>query len=84
MSQVILPRQETELLNKGLQYNLHFKNEIWIEGLAFEAETASSQMNVTDRECMRQLISKNLTTQIKTVKHSILGKRDKNGTSLRI
>jgi hypothetical protein len=37
-----------KLINKGLQYNLHFKKKYWTETLALEAETAISHLSITD------------------------------------
>jgi hypothetical protein len=40
---------EIQLLNKGLKYILQYKNKIWIETLALEAETAISNLNLINK-----------------------------------
>jgi hypothetical protein len=38
------------LLEKGLKYNLHTKKKNWLVNLALEAETAITQLPITDSE----------------------------------
>jgi hypothetical protein len=42
-ARTIFTGDETQLLNKGLKYNLHYKHKNWIETLAIEADTAIRQ-----------------------------------------
>jgi hypothetical protein len=37
---------EIQLLNKGLKYNLHYKNKKWIETLALKAKTAITNLDI--------------------------------------
>jgi hypothetical protein len=37
---------DIQLLNKGLKYNLHYKNKKLIQTLALEAETAISNLDI--------------------------------------
>jgi hypothetical protein len=39
---IIFTKEEMMLLNRGLQYNLHYKNKDWLKKLALEADTAIS------------------------------------------
>jgi len=41
------------LLNKGLKYNLRYKQKDWIRTLALEAEKAISQLPISEQEYMR-------------------------------
>ena len=45
-----LSEDEITLLNKGLKYNLSFKNKNWIRNLALEAGTAINYLPETERE----------------------------------
>jgi hypothetical protein len=49
-----------QLLNKGLEYNLHYKHKNWIKTLATEADTTINQLNETKHIYMRQLVANNL------------------------
>jgi hypothetical protein len=63
------------LLSKGLKYNLHHKHNKWIETLAFEAETAISNPDVTEQNYYRHTVARN----IKNIswKDNITDKRNK-------
>jgi hypothetical protein len=52
--------EETQLLSKGLKYNLHHKHKDWIETLALEAETAISKLNITEQNYYRHAVAKNI------------------------
>ena len=44
---------ELSLLNKGLKYNLSYKNKNWIQTLALETETAITQLPQQEQEYVR-------------------------------
>jgi exonuclease III len=48
---------EMALLQKGPKYNLHSKKKNWLRNLALEAETAVTQLPITDRKFYRKLIA---------------------------
>jgi hypothetical protein len=58
-------KKEIHLLNKGLQYNLHYKEKLWIETLALEAETAISYLDASEQDHMRHLVANNLKHLVK-------------------
>jgi len=41
--------EELNLLNKGLKYNLNYKNRNWIQTLALETETAVAQLHAQEQ-----------------------------------
>jgi hypothetical protein len=45
------------LLQKDLKYNLHTKQENWIQDLALEAETAIQKLPASDRDTYRHLVA---------------------------
>jgi hypothetical protein len=51
---------ETQLLEKGLKYNLHKKPKDWIKTLALEADTAISHLSTRIQPYMKQLVAYNL------------------------
>jgi hypothetical protein len=65
LTQIQFTEQEINLLNKGLQYNLHYKQKLWIETLALEAETAISYLDASEQDHMRHLVASNLKHLIK-------------------
>jgi hypothetical protein len=42
-------QNEIQLLNKGLKYDLCHKTKKWIDTLAFEAETAVSNLDIKNK-----------------------------------
>jgi hypothetical protein len=54
--------KEIQIMNKGLKYNLHYKNKKWIETLALEEETSISNLEVTEQDNYRHLIPKEIKT----------------------
>jgi hypothetical protein len=58
--------EETQLLNKGLKYNLHHRHKDWIKTLATEADTAICQLDTKEQEYMRQLVANNIKKIINT------------------
>jgi hypothetical protein len=52
--------EEIQILNKGLKYNLHYKNKNWIETLALEAETAISNLEITEQNYYRHAVAKKI------------------------
>jgi hypothetical protein len=53
-------QDEIQLLNKGLKYNLHYKNKKWIEILALEAETAITKLDITEQNYYRHIVAKQI------------------------
>jgi hypothetical protein len=53
-------REETQLLSKGLKYNLHHKHKKWIETLAHEAEIAISNLDVIEQNYYRHTVAINI------------------------
>jgi hypothetical protein len=51
-------QSETQLLNKGLQYNLHHKNKNWIKTLALEAEAAINNLHIKEQSYYRHAVAK--------------------------
>ena len=51
---------ELSLLNKGLKYNLNYKNKNWIKTLALETETAITQLPVQEQDYIRILAAHSL------------------------
>jgi hypothetical protein len=51
---------ELNLLNKGLKYNLSFKNKNWIKTLTLEAETAVAQLPTQEQDYVRVQVAHNL------------------------
>ena len=48
------------MLNKGLKYNLSYKNKNWINTLAFETETAIAQLSPQEQEYTRVRAAHNI------------------------
>jgi hypothetical protein len=65
LTQIQFSTQKFHLVNKGLQYNLLYKQKSWNETLALEAETAISSVDVTEQEHMSHLVANNLKHLIK-------------------
>ena len=57
---------EITLLNKGLKYNLGYKNKHWLSNFAFEAESIISQLPINEHECVRYRVAQNLQKIIQT------------------
>jgi hypothetical protein len=55
-------KDEMDLLQKGLKYNLHSKRNNWIQTLALEAETAISKLPTADRDVYRKLVAERIGT----------------------
>jgi hypothetical protein len=53
-------QNEMQLLNKGLQYNLHHKNKKWIKTLALEAETAINNLDIKEQSYYRHAVTKKI------------------------
>jgi len=49
---ILFTKCEMTLLQKGLKYNLHTKQENWIQDLALEAETAIQTLPTSDHDMM--------------------------------
>jgi hypothetical protein len=65
LTNITFTNDETQLLSKGLKYNVHNKHSNWIKTLAIEADTAISQLNTTEQAYMRQAVANKLQTLIK-------------------
>jgi hypothetical protein len=52
--------EELALLNKGLKYNLIYKQKSWSTTLALEAETAINQLSILEQDYMRHQVAINL------------------------
>ena len=52
--------EELSLLNKGLKYNLSYKNKNWIRTLALETETAITQLPTHEQDYVRIQAAHNL------------------------
>ena len=50
------------LLQKGPKYNLHTKQQNWLQNLALEAETAISQLPTSNRDIYRKLVAERINT----------------------
>jgi hypothetical protein len=57
---IVFTNEEIMLLNRGLQYNLHFKNKDWLKKLALEADTAISIAEPKDQDFLRHTIANKL------------------------
>jgi hypothetical protein len=60
LTQIQFSAQETHILSKGLQYNLHYKHKCWIETLALEAETAINHLDTSVQEHLMHLVANSL------------------------
>jgi hypothetical protein len=58
---------ELALLNKGLKYNLHYKQKQWVKTLAMEAETALGQLPLLEQEPIRYQVYRNIQHLFNTV-----------------
>jgi hypothetical protein len=70
-------QEETQILGKGLKYNMHHKDKKWLETLALEAETAISNLEVTEQNYYRHLIAKKIKDIHKNNKENNTNKKDK-------
>jgi len=57
---ITFTKEELSLLNKGLNYNLGYKQKNWIETLALEAETAISPLPPNEQESIRYEVAHNI------------------------
>jgi hypothetical protein len=53
-------QDEIQLLSKGLKYNLHYKRKNWLQTLALEAETAVSNLDITEQQYYRHAVAINI------------------------
>jgi hypothetical protein len=67
--------KEIQLLNEGLKYNLHHKNKKRTETLALEAETAISNLDISEQNYYRHAVARKLKDISKNNKAN--NKRDK-------
>jgi hypothetical protein len=66
---ITFSQDEITLLNKVLEYNLHYKHEHWFTDLAVEAETAINLLPPTDQEHVRYKVTKNIQQLYTRQKH---------------
>jgi hypothetical protein len=64
LTDVTLKDEEMQLLNKGLKYDLHFRQKQWIQTLAIEADTAINTLPDKDQCYLRQLVANNIKVLI--------------------
>jgi hypothetical protein len=62
ITEIQFTKSKTELLLKGLKYNIHAKQENWLQALALEAETAITQLPQNERDVYRKLVADRLET----------------------
>ena len=60
---------ELSLLQKGPKYNLHTKEQNWIQNLALEVETAISQLPTSNRDLYRGLVAERINTLQRNSNH---------------
>ena len=63
---IVLSNEEQTLLNKGLIYNLSYKQKDWIKTLATEAETAISQLPISEQEYLRYQVATSINNTVGT------------------
>jgi hypothetical protein len=59
-TKVTFSKTETMLLEKGLKYNLHFKDKQWINRLALEADSATSLADPLQQNYLKHLVAKHI------------------------
>ena len=57
---ITFTHEQLSLLNKGLKYNLGFKQKGWIKKLALETETTINKLPVTEQDYMRYKVTENI------------------------
>ena len=68
------PNDELDILNKGVNYNLHFKRKNRVTTIALEAETAINQLSPSEKDPIRYQGTNNiqkLYTQLEKQRHHI-------------
>jgi hypothetical protein len=65
LSNIQFTENEIQLLNKGLNFNLRFKQKHSLKTLGLEAETAISYANESEQNCLRHAVSKTIEHFIK-------------------
>jgi hypothetical protein len=70
-------QEEILLLSKGLKYNLCYKQENWKEILSLEAETAISNLDITEQQYYRHTVVKAITRITQENKNNINNKKNK-------
>jgi hypothetical protein len=56
------------LLSKDLNYNFHYKQKNWIETIGLEAETALSNLDITEQQYYRHAVAKRTIKSLKKIK----------------
>jgi hypothetical protein len=54
--------EDTQLLSKGLKYNLRHKQKDWIQTLVIEAKTAINQLSPNEQADIRQCVTTHNTS----------------------
>jgi hypothetical protein len=57
---VTFTKTERTLLEKGLKYNLHYKDKQWINRLALEADSATSLLDSLHQNFLKHLIARHI------------------------
>jgi len=57
---ITFTKEELDLLNKGIKYNLNHKHKMWVNNLALEAESAITLLPPGEQDCMRHQVAKNI------------------------
>jgi hypothetical protein len=57
---IAFSQTERSLLEKGLKYNLHYKDKQWINRLALEADSAISLVNPIQQNFLKHLVAKHI------------------------
>ena len=57
---ITFSKEEMELLNKGLKYNLGHKRKSWINNLALEAENAIMSLPTSEQDGIRYQVAQNI------------------------
>jgi hypothetical protein len=57
---IAFSQSERTLLEKGLKYNLHYKDKKWINRLALEADSAISLVNPLQQNFLKHLVAKHI------------------------
>jgi hypothetical protein len=69
----VFTKNELQLLDKELKYNLHYKPKTWIKTLAIEADTVIRELPEKDQGYMKQSVANKITR--------IITKEDRNNES---
>jgi hypothetical protein len=60
LTNIYFSEREYDLLNKGLQHNIHYQHKHWLMQLAIEAEAAISKISLQEQDYYRYLVAHNI------------------------